>query len=76
DSGDLQVEISDNGIGRTASKALKTSNQKKHKSKGLQLSKQRIEAVNELYHNKIQFQVLDVEPQGTRVILNLKMNLN
>ena len=38
----ILIEISDNGIGRNKSKALKTEYQKKQQSKGMQNIKQRI----------------------------------
>lgn len=67
----LKIEISDNGIGREKSTALKTNNQKKHKSKGVSLIKRRIHISNQLTNIHINWNVKDNDPQGTRVILFL-----
>ena len=38
----IEIIISDNGIGRTKSEELKTTNQKKHRSSGLKNTEERI----------------------------------
>ncbi|MFT7120163.1 MAG: tetratricopeptide (TPR) repeat protein, partial [Neolewinella sp.] len=43
------VVIRDNGIGRQKSAKLKTENQRRHKSAGVETSRQRLELVNEHY---------------------------
>ncbi len=70
----LQIEISDNGIGRKKSAELKTDYQKKKKSKGMQNIKQRITILNEMYKDKVDVFIEDLydDKTGTKVILILK----
>ncbi|UJH68326.1 tetratricopeptide repeat protein [Allomuricauda sp. SCSIO 65647] len=70
----LQISISDNGIGRKRSAALKTSNQKKQKSKGMGNIKKRIAILNDMYKNKVDVSVRDLydDKTGTQVILKLR----
>ncbi|RNC91835.1 MAG: sensor histidine kinase [Allomuricauda sp.] len=70
----LQIEIADNGIGRKKSAALKTSNQKRQKSKGMGNIKRRIAILNEMYKNKVDVKISDLNDQGTgtKVVLQLK----
>ena len=70
----LTVTIVDNGIGRKKSAALKTHNQKKQKSKGMGNIKKRIEILNEMYQNKVQVGISDLDPDGTgtKVVVQLK----
>ncbi len=74
DTETLQIEISDNGIGRKKSAALKTDYQKKKKSKGMQNIKQRITILNEMYKDKVDVFIEDMydDETGTKVILTLK----
>ena len=57
------VEIKDNGIGRAKSKALKTKNQKKYKSTGLENVSRRIALINELYDKNYEISVENVEEE-------------
>lgn len=70
----LQIAISDNGIGRKQSAALKTSNQKKQKSKGMGNIKKRIAILNDMYKNKVDVSIKDLydDETGTQVILKLR----
>jgi len=70
----IKIEISDNGIGRAKSKALKTEHQKKQKSKGMQNIKQRIKILNQMYKDKVDVFIEDMhdDKTGTKVILTLK----
>ena len=70
----LQIEIQDNGIGRKQSKALKTQNQKKQRSKGMGNIKKRITILNEMYKNKVDVTITDLfqDGMGTKVVLVLK----
>ncbi len=69
----IQICIEDDGIGREKSKELKSKNQLKHKSKGMQNIKQRIDLLNSIDQNKIQVTVQDLHVDyGTKVILILK----
>lgn len=67
----LCIEITDNGIGRAKSEAIKTENQKKHKSKGVSLIKRRIDISNRLTPVHIDWEIENVTPNGTRVLLQL-----
>jgi len=74
DSNTAVITITDDGVGRTKSKALKTTNQKKQRSKGMGNIKKRIAILNEMYDDRVAVQVEDVtsEGEGTRVTLLLK----
>jgi LytS/YehU family sensor histidine kinase len=70
----IRIEISDDGIGREKSKALKTDYQKKQKSKGMQNIKQRIKILNEMYKDKVDVFIEDLneDKTGTKIVLTLK----
>jgi len=74
DSETIEIIISDNGIGRKKSAALKTDYQKKKKSKGMQNIKQRVEILNQMYKDKVDVFIEDLydDTTGTKVILTLK----
>ncbi|MCR9181626.1 MAG: histidine kinase [Flavobacteriaceae bacterium] len=66
----IKVIIEDNGIGLEKSKAIKTGNQKLHISRGLNNVRERIELLNDLYKQNIQFKIENLkESSGTRVTL-------
>jgi len=68
------VIIRDNGIGRERSKAMKTDNQKKQKSKGMGNIKRRIAILNRMYQDKVDVSVTDAfeDGRGTCVTLTIK----
>ncbi|MCB0456788.1 MAG: histidine kinase [Flavobacteriaceae bacterium] len=68
------ITIEDDGIGRKKSKALKTENQKKQKSKGMGNIQKRISILNEMYKDKVDVIVEDAfeNEEGTLVKLTLK----
>lgn len=70
----VKISIIDDGIGRKKSKELKTQNQKKQESKGMNNIKKRIEILNEMYADKVQVIIndLNTEGSGTRVEVLLK----
>ncbi|PQJ13252.1 hypothetical protein BST94_12840 [Nonlabens xylanidelens] len=71
----IQVTITDNGIGREQSKAIKTEHQKKRDSKGLGNIKNRVALLNELHDCEIDIKVSDagLSPDvGTTVVVNFK----
>lgn len=70
----LEITIVDNGIGRKKSAALKTDNQKKQKSKGMGNIKKRIQILNDMYKNKVDVAIsnLNEDQTGTKVSLKLK----
>jgi sensor histidine kinase YesM len=70
----LLVEVTDNGIGRKRSTALKTANQKKHNSTGLKNIQERLGIINKVYKANYQVTIDDLEP-GTRVRIHLPIHL-
>lgn len=56
------VRITDNGIGRGRSIALKTSNQRKHQSTGLATTNKRLELMNMHYATKYAVRIEDANP--------------
>ncbi|MEO9510845.1 MAG: histidine kinase [Flavobacteriaceae bacterium] len=70
----LEIIILDDGIGRKRSAALKTDHQKKQKSKGMGNIKKRIQILNDMYKNKVDVEISDLnnDETGTRVSLKLK----
>ena len=68
ESEDLVVEITDNGIGRKKSAALKTENQKKHNSTGLKNIQHRLALINKVYHANYRVALQDLDQEnGTSV---------
>ncbi len=71
----LTVTITDNGIGRDKSKAIKTTHQKKRSSKGLGNIDNRVALLNELHDAEITVNVSDagMTPDvGTKVVVTIK----
>ncbi len=70
----IQITIADNGIGRKKSASLKTSNQKKQKSKGMGNIKRRVAILNDMYRDKVDVHISDLEEDGsgTKVVFILK----
>lgn len=70
---ELLVTITDNGIGREKSKELKTHNQKKQASIGMQNIENRIVIMNDLFGTNIRVEISDAYPGalhcGTKVKL-------
>ncbi len=68
----LKVEITDDGIGRKKSTALKTENQKKHNSTGLKNIQERLNILNTVYNTNYKVQIEDLPADsGTRVTITL-----
>lgn len=68
ESENLVVEITDNGIGRKKSAALKTENQKKHNSTGLKNIQHRLALINKVYHANYRVALQDLDQEnGTSV---------
>ncbi len=74
DSDTAVITVTDDGVGRTKSKALKTDHQKKQKSQGMSNIKKRISILNEMYGDRIDVVVSDVfeNGEGTKVTLIVK----
>ena len=70
----LRIEITDDGIGRKRSAAIKTENQQKRKSRGMGNIRRRIEILNQMYGDRVTVDVRDLNPDGsgTRVTINLR----
>ncbi|TGV00876.1 histidine kinase [Flavivirga rizhaonensis] len=72
---EINITITDDGIGRQKSKALKTEHQQKQKSKGMGNIKKRVSILNEMYKDKVDVFVddfKDEEDTGTKVVVTLK----
>lgn len=71
----LLVKIQDNGIGRKKSATLKTTNQKKYKSTGLQNVSKRIALINEIYGKNYEIEVsdFDVAKEDTGTLVQIKI---
>lgn len=67
----MEVQIEDNGIGIEASKKSKTVNQQKHSGRGITNTLERINILNELYHQNITCTVEDKQApeRGVRVTI-------
>jgi LytS/YehU family sensor histidine kinase len=73
--GEICIVITDNGIGREKSKALKTVNQQKQNSKGMGNIKKRVSILNQMYKDKVDVFIddfQDLEDTGTKVVVTLK----
>jgi tetratricopeptide (TPR) repeat protein len=70
----LEIIITDDGIGRKKSAALKTMNQKKQKSKGMGNIKKRVAILNDMYKDKVDVHIADLDSDGTgtKVVFILK----
>ena len=70
----ISISITDNGVGRKRSAALKTKNQQRQKSRGMGNIRRRIEILNRMYGDRVSVSVYDLNPDGsgTRVVLNLR----
>jgi LytS/YehU family sensor histidine kinase len=75
----LQVEITDDGIGRRKSGQLKTENQKKQTSTGLKNIEQRLAIINNVYKASYTVEIEDLnatDQTGTRVLINIPEHKN
>lgn len=71
----IKITITDDGIGREKSKALKTEHQKKQNSKGMGNIKKRVSILNAMYKDKVDVHIEDFkdeEDTGTKVVVTLK----
>ena len=72
---EIQVIITDDGIGRKQSTNLKTENQKQHNSTGLSNIQNRLAILNTIYKTHYQVKIEDVSKNaGTRVIISLPIH--
>ncbi|WP_291966627.1 histidine kinase [Maribacter sp.] len=68
------ITITDNGIGRKKSAEIKTQNQRKQKSKGMGIIKKRVAILNDMYTDKVDIKISDLQSDGTgtKVLFILK----
>lgn len=72
---EITISVSDDGIGRERSKALKTEHQKKQNSKGMGNIKKRVAILNVMYKDKVDVFIDDFQEDndaGTKVVVTLK----
>ncbi len=76
DNETVEIIITDDGIGRAKSKELKTQYQQKQKSQGMDNIKKRIIILNEMYSDRLDVIITDLnkDTSGTEVVLTLKKN--
>ncbi len=72
----INIEIVDNGIGRTAAQTNKENRVLKRKSVGIRITKERLANFAKDYQNKFDVHIVDLfdkegSPQGTKVILEI-----
>lgn len=67
----IKITIEDNGIGMEESRKHKTTNQKQHKGRGIANTLERINILNELYHQDITCITEDKPAPGTGVKVTL-----
>ncbi|MBK6634919.1 MAG: hypothetical protein IPG38_11945 [Chitinophagaceae bacterium] len=77
----IEVAIDDNGIGREASQQIKPNSNLAHQSKGVNLTKTRLELNNLLQQRQSQLEVIDKKDDkglatGTTVIIKIKEELS
>jgi tetratricopeptide (TPR) repeat protein len=64
--------ITDNGIGREEAKKIARAKKKIHKSKGIENIYERIKLLERTYAYKIDIEMSDNQPEGTKVIVTFK----
>ncbi len=72
----VTITVTDDGIGRKRSAAMKTRNQQRQQSRGMGNIRKRIEILNRMYGDRITVSVYDLKADGsgTKVVLNLRNN--
>ncbi|VAW09951.1 Sensor histidine kinase [hydrothermal vent metagenome] len=74
----IVITITDDGIGRKKSEELKTQNQRKQKSKGMGNIKKRVTILNDMYKDKVDVRISDLNPNGsgTKVVFTLRKTVS
>lgn len=68
----LEIKIIDNGVGRKYHR--ENRNDSEHKSKGMSITKQRLDLINQDYNDIFGLQIIDLDDErGTEVIITLKV---
>lgn len=74
---EIEVEISDDGIGRKKSNELKTANQRKHNSTGLKNICERLNLINKVYKSDYRVVIEDLNASGgTLVRVHIPITVN
>jgi len=77
DKNGLYFIIEDNGIGRELAMQIKTRTAAKHKSVGMQITKDRIAIANKLFNTNASVEIIDLKDNskatGTKVVLHLPL---
>jgi tetratricopeptide (TPR) repeat protein len=76
----ITISITDNGVGRKASKEINKQKTLKRKSIGIELTKERLENFSKKYTNMYNIKIEDLHdnqgnPSGTKVILDIPIQL-
>lgn len=77
----IHCTISDNGIGRKQANKIRTSQNKEYKSRGSQITQQRIDLLNSMYHDKFNIRYEDLyntdnQPIGTIVHISIPKGIS
>lgn len=72
----ISIKIEDNGIGLQKSVEMKTSHQKKHHSRGLKNTYERISLLNSLYKSNIKITITDKSEEESGVIVQIEFPIN
>ncbi|WP_373071597.1 tetratricopeptide repeat protein [Zeaxanthinibacter enoshimensis] len=72
----MQIAITDNGVGRDASEALKKGRILKRKSLGIDITKERLQNFSKAYRNSFEIDIIDLfdrmrQPTGTQIVLHI-----
>ncbi len=75
---EISIIVRDNGIGRKKSKELKTDNQKKYKSTGMENVEKRMALIKELYGKHFEVRIDDYQPEReeTGTMVNILIPLS
>lgn len=76
---ELTIEIEDNGIGRERSKEMRKDSSHRHKSFGMQITRDRLRLMGKIKDLNSGFEIKDLvdpegQPLGTRVIIKIKLH--
>ena len=74
----MTITVEDNGVGREKATEIANRNGKKHQSHGMEITKSRIEMINEAWNQKYGFVIQDLKSEdgkatGTRVVFTIKI---
>ncbi|MEP6712259.1 MAG: hypothetical protein ABJA37_07585 [Ferruginibacter sp.] len=72
----LQIEITDDGVGRELAAEYKSKSATRQKSFGLKMTSERIDIINQVYHIKADVQIIDMKDgmnnvNGTKVMIKI-----